>query len=423
VAGYLLGFVAAVVYLLGIPAGRSHLTHLWGEDASIFLQGAVSDGFLAAVFTPYTGYLHMLPRLVAAAVLHLPIAWWAAAVAVIAAALRAGMAVLVYAATNGHLRSSLLRLVIAAALIVLPAGNSETLDNLANLHWFVLFAAFWTLLWRPACRWQSAIATLVTPLFVLTTPLGVLLAPLAAARLALPRRRDRAPAIAYFVALAATLVPIFTYKRPHFPLDVSAALAASAARGPMVTFTGSELAAHWYPRLARLYEHFYAWPAALALVLMLGLAGIAIVFGNASRRFLTVACLFLGSAVILISLYANWNPNLRVPGEGTVLFVQRYSAAPGVFFFTAIALGLAQSARPPWRYVIVAARIVVAVVIAAGVVYQWRDATTPVEGITWSEAIATAERECATGQTDVKIRTIPEPRTFVQVPCTYLRRP
>ncbi|MBT8223979.1 MAG: hypothetical protein HKP61_09205 [Dactylosporangium sp.] len=421
VLGYLLGFVAAVVYLLVIPAGRSHLVRVWGEDGVIFMQEAFSNGFLTPIFTPYAGYLHLLPRLAAEVLSYLPVAWWAAGLAVTAAVLRAAMAVLVYAATSGHVRSQTLRLAIAAAMIVLPAGNNEALNNLANLHWFVFFAAFWTLLWRPTYRWQSVVATLGLVLFVLTTPLGVLLAPLAAVRLALPRRRDRAPAIAFFLGLAAALVPILTATRPHSLIDPSAVVVSSAARGPLVTFTGSELAAYLYPGMASQYERLYAWPALLAVLLVCGLAGIAIVRGNAARRGLTIASLLLGSALILMSLYKNWEQLLLITAADVVLDVQRYSAGPCLFFFTGIVLGLAGPIRSRWRYAMVATRVAVIAVIATGVVYQWQSDAPLLKGITWSEAMAEAKRECASGETEVKIKTIPETRTFVTVPCTYLR--
>jgi hypothetical protein len=418
--GYLLSFVAAVGYLLVIPAGQSHLDRIWGEDGVIFLQAALKDGFFTPLFTPYAGYIHMLPRLSAAMLAHLPVAWYAAGLAVTAASVRAGMAALVYAATNGHVRSPLLRFVIAGALIVLPSGNNETLDNLANLHWFVLFAAFWLLLWRPETRWQNALSAFALFLFVLTSPIGVFLIPLVAVRFALPRRRDRVPAIAYLVGMAITIVPILTATRPHSPFDLTGALEASAARGPMVTFTGPELAAHVYPKLVGHGQHFYWWPAALATVVTLALAGIAIVWGTPSRRFLVIASLFLGSAIIFTSLHSNWADMLRINATGVVMTVERYSAGPCLFFLTAIAVGLAQRPRPSLRYPAIAARVIVALVIATGVVYQWQSGAAPLRGITWSSAMAAAKKECATGRKTVNIKTIPETRTFIEVPCVDL---
>jgi len=40
--GYTAGFVAALGYLLFIPAGRSHLTHVWAEDGARFLVDALA---------------------------------------------------------------------------------------------------------------------------------------------------------------------------------------------------------------------------------------------------------------------------------------------------------------------------------------------------------------------------------------------
>lgn len=418
VAGYSLGFAAAAAYLLIIPAGRSHLTRIYGEDGVFFLQGALKEGLVAHLFTPLDGYLHLLPRLGAEVVALLPLTWWAAGLAVTAALARAAMAVLVYAATSGHIRSRPLRFAIAASLIVLPSGNGEALNNLANLHWFVVFAAFWTLLWRPVHRWQNALAAMALFLFVATTPMGFLLAPLAAVRLALPRRRDRAPAIVFFIGLAVQFSHVLAADRGHNPIDTTALLGGAAARGPMVTLTGPELAIYLYPRLVhRLLGGFYSWPAVLALIVVVGLAGVAIVRGDASRRLLTLACLCFGGAVICVSLYANWRAEL---GIHYGMNVQRYSAAPGPFFFAAIALGLAERPRVPWRYAMMAARLAVVISISTGVWYQWHANQAPLTGITWSDAIAESSQSCDTGMKKVQIRTIPEDRTSVTVRCSDL---
>jgi hypothetical protein len=40
---------------------------------------------------------------------------------------------------------------LASAVVLLPVGGLEVLDNIANLHWFFTFAAFWALLRRGRC--------------------------------------------------------------------------------------------------------------------------------------------------------------------------------------------------------------------------------------------------------------------------------
>lgn len=421
VLGYLAGFASALAYLLVIPAGRSHLTRVWGEDGVIFLQDSFS-GVLGPVLTPYAGYLHVLPRLSAEVVSHLPLAWWAAGLAVMAAVLRAALAVLIYSATEGHLHSRILRLIVAAAFVVLPAGNNETINNLANLHWFVFFAAFWTLLWRPSRGWQIALATLALPLMATTTPVGILLAPIALARLVLPRRRDRWPATAYLFGLAAALVPIIPTGRPHRSPELFPIMTATAARGPLVTFLGPELASDSMVTLSR--EH--RWLALLVTILATAaialFAGLAIVRGGKAQRMLVIMLLGFGSAILFLSLRQNWASELRFDPPRFTMAVPRYSAAPCLFFMTVVLMGLAQTLRiRAGRYAIVVARLAVGAVVASGVVYQWGSDTAPLSGITWDEARTAARARCATGEKTVTLTTIPESRTYVRVSCRQLR--
>ena len=35
-------------------------------------------------------------------------------------------------------------------VVLLPVAGTETLDNVTNFIWYLLFACFWLLLWRPA---------------------------------------------------------------------------------------------------------------------------------------------------------------------------------------------------------------------------------------------------------------------------------
>ncbi|MET8464023.1 hypothetical protein [Micromonospora zamorensis] len=423
VLGYLAAFLLAVTYLLVIPQGRTHLTHVWAEDGRIFLGGAATKNFPLVVVEPYAGYLHVLPRLSAELAVQLPIGWWAAGVAIAAAVVRAAVALLVFTAAAGHLPSRKLRAVLAAAVILLPSGNSEGLNNLANLHWFVIFGAFWALLWRPTTRWQNGLSAVALLLAVTTSPLGMLLVPLAAARLALPRRRDRVPALAFIVGLAMQIVPLLgsTTTREREPFDVMQGLAAAAARVPLVMFTGPELTADLYPDALELYSRFYAWPAVLAAVIALAIAGYGLLYGSWARRFLGSASLLLAAASIGAQLYMNWEDLLRIDQPNTVISVQRYSVAPCLFLFTAVLVGLARAPRSQVRHVLTAVRIAVAAIILFGISYQWQSTigTVRLDGPTWQQNLGVAEQECATGKAEILVGISPS-SWVVPLTCEYL---
>lgn len=80
---------------------------------------------------------------------------------------------------------------MASTVVLLPAGNWDTINNAANLHWFLFFTLMWAMLYRPVGRAATTVATAFIALAALSVPLAVVLTPLAAMRLFLPRWRDR----------------------------------------------------------------------------------------------------------------------------------------------------------------------------------------------------------------------------------------
>lgn len=123
-AGYLFSFAGAMAFLLLIPAGwaGARLDHLWAEDGARWMVDAIRTPTLENLVTPYGGYLHTLPRLVAEVIALFPLEWTAALFAVSAAALRVMVAFISFAASGAYLRSTPLRFALAALVVVLPAG-------------------------------------------------------------------------------------------------------------------------------------------------------------------------------------------------------------------------------------------------------------------------------------------------------------
>lgn len=412
--GYVLGFSAAMGFLLLTPAGRSHLTHMWAEDGARFLVDALNHPVGVNLVTPYAGYLHLVPRLCAQLVALLPLGSAAAGIAVLAAAVRSGIALLVFAATGGHVRARWIRLGLAASVILLPAGNGEALNNIADLHWFLLYAAFWGLLWRPVGWRRAALSTGVVVLAVGSSVLALGLVPLAAARVALPRWRDRMVGIGFGIgAIAQVSAMVAGRARPgsRQPFDVGQALLASLMRVPLVTFTGPS-------PVHRLYEWFGYWPGVLALLCALAVAVVGVVRGRAAGRFVVIAAVLVSALSILVELYVNWWPGLQIDQPGVVLINERYSTAPCLFLLTAVAVGLDVW---PWRghgFAMVA-RLAIPVVIVASIGVQLVLGRWLVAGPNWRDAVAAAARQCAGGGT-VGIVHISPPGWYFGMPCTRL---
>ena len=172
-------------------AGRSPLTTIWAEDRTVFLVQALASPW--HLFSPYAGYLQLLPRLIGQFASFLPLPDASAAFAISGAVIASAVALFVFCASAGHVRSSLLRALLAAAVLLLPVAPLEIADSGVNTPWYLLFALFWAALWRPRRGRGLALAALIAFLTGASTPMALAIAPLLALRIvALPRIREHA---------------------------------------------------------------------------------------------------------------------------------------------------------------------------------------------------------------------------------------
>ncbi len=163
----LLGYLLAALAGFSIDlwwSGTGITSRVWAEDGTVFLSAAYRTSFFSALATPYAGYLQVVPRSLAALTTAFPVRDAAWVLAASAAAARASISLFVFRASSGHLRSTWVRAMLASAVVLLPVGGLEVLDNIANLHWFFTFAAFWAVLWRPSRWWECALAAVVVVL-------------------------------------------------------------------------------------------------------------------------------------------------------------------------------------------------------------------------------------------------------------------
>ena len=158
----------------GVPVWNS----LWAEDGRVFLSDAIRN-FPGTFFDQNGGYIHVVPRLIAGVVAALPVTDAAAGMAVGSAAVIALIAGFVYLASSEILRSRIARLGLATAVVVLPVPGSELLANTTNLHFYLLFACFWALLWQSETPLAVGSRGLVVLATALSDPLSALFLPLA----------------------------------------------------------------------------------------------------------------------------------------------------------------------------------------------------------------------------------------------------
>jgi hypothetical protein len=191
VALFATAFVTLVVVQLARMWPSKPLNSIWEEDGYIFLSDALRWGFFHGLATPFSGYLNTVTRLVAGPTSMLPLSWYAPVMAVAGAAIAAASALVVWQASAAHIEHPFLRGVLAAMVVLVPIAGVDSLANVTFSIWFLLFACFWILLWRPASRAGVILAALFLFVSALSNGEMLLLLPLAALRgLALRTRSD-----------------------------------------------------------------------------------------------------------------------------------------------------------------------------------------------------------------------------------------
>src|ERR1039458_2260335 len=182
--GYIGGFVLVLVLALARQSGVPATKTLWAKDGAIFYSQAVAHTVLHTLAASYNGYGQLVPRLAVQLTRVAPLRDVPTAVALAGAVGLALLSCLVFHLARGHIASPGLRALLVGAMVLLPLGVVEMLDNLVNLPWWIFFVAFWALLWRPSTGGGRLVAGLVCLLAAASEPLVGLLLPLGAVRAA-----------------------------------------------------------------------------------------------------------------------------------------------------------------------------------------------------------------------------------------------
>jgi hypothetical protein len=152
---------------------------LIAEDGHIFLSQALSENLLDNLGTSYQGYLHTAPRLIAKAATWVPLDQAPLVMSLLATLLVAVLAVYVFQASAAWIASPILRAVLALAVPLIPVTAREMSGTVSNLHWYLVYAAFWAVV----CPWRNRrwllVSTAVVLLGVLSDPLVGALLPVA----------------------------------------------------------------------------------------------------------------------------------------------------------------------------------------------------------------------------------------------------
>jgi hypothetical protein len=404
----------AVVLELARPGWSGSLHSLWAEDGSVFLQESLVHSAGETVFNPYANYLVLVPRLIGEAATLAPLPDAPAAISILSATVVASSGLVVWHASAGHIRNPYLRGTLALLTVLVPVGGLEAVDSASNVSWYMLFATFWILLWRPPGNRRCGVAALFVLATALSNPGVWFLAPLAALRALVVRDRRDLAIVAAFWGGAAVQVPVLLSHHaetsPHWTHDIWTVYLQRVVDGvPLGLGLGGDA---WSA---------IGWPLPIGLSVC-ALAGIAVGAWRSTPgpRFFAAIAVATSLGMFVGSLYQRAVGTVMVWPEGSSNEVGgRYAIVPALLLASVALVLLDTSLRrdgPPRRFTWPAGAAVAVLLFAIGTSFYVGDLV--VRGMPpWEASLRAAADACVTERREiVAIQTSP-PGFAVPLPC------
>lgn len=410
--------VLGTVLQLLRPGFSASLDSLWAEDGPIFLQGALFADFGETLFDPYAGYLVLVPRLIGEAASLVPLEHAATTVSILSAAIATLCGIAVWCAAAAHIRNPYLRGILAALTVLVPVAGLESVDSAAYVPWYMLFATFWLLLWRPATTRATVLASLFILATGLSTPGVWFFAPLVLLRAVAVRNRRDAAIVGSFAAGALAQVPVLALNQeeavdPSWTSDIWTAYAQRVVDGAAF---GERLGGWAWAHLG--------WPFLAALLIG---AAIALAVGvwrvGPTGRWFAALAIPTSVALFVVSAYQRAVGSEIMWPDGTYHgSAGRYAIVPALLLVS-LALVLIDGVRSrrerplrlSWLGMAAAALLALGTVVSFDVRDDTVRGTPP-----WDEALEGAASAClAKGVPDIAVPTSPPP-FGLQVPCNRI---
>lgn len=310
--------LVAVVLAIRRPDSILH-PQLWAEDGPIFLQQQIELGW-RSIFTPYAGYLHLVPRLIAwisgelVPLQYVPLAYNMLTLVVSSAALSR--------LSISTLPSGMPWLLTAAAVVV-PHGG-EIFVNVTNVQWLLALPLLVIIMEDRngrACRiWVDSLVVLVMGL---TGPFSLLFLPVLALRLIIDR--------GFQPSLPVTLALLITASVQGLVL-----LTGGGQHAPGYVQVGLYQFLHWFCR--DLMLPYFGVVTRDTVPLALGLPAFVSSFvvlmspALAKRTLAGLLLCFLFGALLIPVAMALKLGGLVLPGVGPFAGGQRYTYISYVMF-------------------------------------------------------------------------------------------
>lgn len=404
--------IAVILQLLRLGWSAS-LDSVWAEDGPVFLQGALTQSIWDSAFVPYAEYLVLASRLIVETSTMLPLQYVPAGISILSATVVALSGLAVWHASAGHIENPYLRGTLACLTVLTPVAGAESIDSATYVPWYMLFATFWLLLWRPRTAGGALLGSLFVLLTALTTPGVWLLAPLAALRaVAIRDRRDLA-IVACFGIGAAIQVPVVALHseqgaEPTWTSDIWTAYLQRVIDGGALG-----------ERLGGLAWAHLGWPF-LVLLLLSAVAGLGLGIKRSASRGRGLAAIAIPTSLVMfvVSAYQRQvGTALMWPAGDYSGVSSRYVIVPALLLASAALALLDSSSRRgagrerPWA----GAAAVVVLLLGIATSFSARDAVrqTP----RWVDALERAATSCTRERLpEAPVATSP-PGFGVQLPC------
>ena len=405
--------LAAVLQLLRLGPSDA-LNSLWAEDGPVFLEGALSHGFLDAVTMTHAEYLVVVPRLIGEVGAAVPLDDAAVAMNLTSVLFIALCGLAVWFASAGHIHNPYLRALLVALTVLCPVSSIEAVVSPTNVAWYAAFAVFWLLLWRPATTWGASLSALMILATGLSTPATLFFAPIALMRaVAIRDRRDALIVGAFGLASVIQVRAMMVTSEEMFgDVWTESILTAFLQRIVDGSVLGLELGGSTWAD--------WGWPFLIAISVGVMAYLIMLLLRVSSGRLVAAIAIASSVAIFLASSYTRALGDLIVwPTDVYNTFGGRYAVIPTLLLISA-ALALVDSHSRSSRGRSIAA-IATAVVLLIPLVTSF-DASGEIGrgGPKWDDSLHTSTASCeAKNLAEVPVTISPEGWT-VTVSCDSL---
>jgi hypothetical protein len=413
-------FVAAATLPLLRQRGNPSWDSIWGEDGFLLYQDVLDRGPVEPIFSGYTGYLILGPRLLA-----VPLAWLepeqaAAWCAVAATTFTAVLAALAYRWTEGWIASTVVRLTLCTLVVLMPAAALENTAVLVNTIWALVCVVPWAVLSRQDGRADVAARATVLFLAATSTPVALLFLPPALVWTWRERRRTGELVVTgAFVAGALLQLGAMALTDDELVPTAPERPAIDIARLLLVRLFGVALVGP--EQAARLWLEHGLVVGAVAAAVVVGLLVLLLRGADRRSRALGVGFAVTSVALLFALVWSRGTLPWRFGGEFNMRAHMRYTVV-AVFMLAsgfAVLVGNPPDHGEPGRLRRLAAPLFVAhtalLVVLCFATVGYRGL-----GPSWGEHLREAGRACPSPDDEALVPQDVTPFWGVRIPCDQL---